>query len=65
MDNRKNLLALAGASVLAVAAQSAHAAIDIAADVTAAKAEISTAGGLIVGVMVAVAVIFWIRRVIK
>ena len=52
------LVALASAGV-------ASAAIDIAADTTAAKTDISTAGALIIGVVVAVAAIGWIRRVIK
>ncbi|UUZ47101.1 major capsid protein [Massilia sp. B-10] len=43
----------------------ASAAIDISADTTAAKTDIGTAGGLIIGVVVAVAAISWIRRVIR
>lgn len=50
---------------LFAAAGAANAAIDITAETTAAKADIATAGGLIVGVVVAIAVIAWIRRVIK
>ena len=46
-------------------ASTAHAAIDISAGVTEAKTDIGTAGGLIIGVVLAVAAIFWIRRVIK
>lgn len=51
-------LALAGANA-------AHAAVDITADTTAAKTDIQTAGALIIGVVVAVAAISWVRRVIK
>lgn len=54
-----------GVSMGLAGLQSAHAAIDITADTTSAKADIATAGGLIVGVIVAVAAISWIRRVIK
>jgi hypothetical protein len=52
------------ASALALAANMAHAAIDISADTTAAKTDISTAGALIIGVVVAVAAVAWVRRVI-
>lgn len=52
----------AGAVALASTAQ---AAIDISAGVTEAKTDIGTAGVLIIGVVLAVASIFWIRRVIK
>jgi hypothetical protein len=58
--------AVAAVGVAAMAASSfASAAIDISADTTAAKTDIATAGGLIVGVVVAVASIAWIRRVIR
>ena len=56
----------AALGVAAMAASSfASAAIDISPDTTAAKADISTAGGLIIGVVVAVAAFSWIRRVIR
>lgn len=54
-------LALVGASL---AASSAKAAIDITADVTAAKADIATNGALVLGVVVAIAAIAWVRRVL-
>lgn len=47
------------------ALNSAHAAIDITAATADAKSDITTAGALIVGVVVAVAAISWVRRVIK
>lgn len=59
--NRKALAALA----LSLVAGASQAAIDISAETTAAKTDIGTAGGLIVGVVVAIAVIGWIRRVIR
>jgi hypothetical protein len=58
-------VAVVGALALAGAQQAFAAGIDISADTTAAKADIATAGGLIIGVVVAVAAISWIRRVIK
>lgn len=63
-----NLKKAAGAAlgVAAMAASSfASAAVDISADTSAAKTDIATAGGLIIGVVVAVAAISWIRRVIR
>lgn len=58
--------ACAALGVAAMAASSfASAAVDISADTTAAKTDIATAGGLIIGVVVAVAAISWIRRVIR
>jgi hypothetical protein len=54
------------AGLVAVAAAGAsQAAIDISADTASAKTDIATAGGLIIGVVVAVAAISWIRRVIR
>jgi hypothetical protein len=53
----------AGALVAATAARADG--VDISAAVTAAKTDIGTAGGLIIGVVVAVAAFAWIRRVIK
>lgn len=59
---RKQYLAAIGAMALATGAQ---AAIDISTEVTAAKADIASNGALVVGVVVAIAVIAWIRRIIK
>lgn len=50
---------------LASAAGVSQAAVDISAEVTAAKTDIATAGALIIGVVVSVAVFSWIRRVIR
>lgn len=61
MKNVKALAALAAVSM----AGAANAAIDISSEVTAAKTDIGTAGGLIIGVVVAIAVFAWLRRVIK
>ena len=44
---------------------SANAAVDISAEVATAKTDIQTNGALIIGVVVAIAVIAWIRRIIK
>ncbi|WP_426161633.1 major capsid protein [Pseudoduganella sp. R-34] len=57
----KYLAALA----LASAAGVSQAAVDISAEVTTAKTDIGTAGALIIGVVVSIAVFSWIRRVIK
>lgn len=57
----------AAAALAAVSASSMAAgltdAIDAAA--TSAKADIGTAGATIIGVVVAIAVVGWVRRVIK
>lgn len=50
---------------LLASASMANAAVDISAETTAAKTDIATAGGLIIGVVVAIAVIGWVRRVIR
>lgn len=42
-----------------------QAAVDISAETAAAKSDIAAAGALIIGVVVAIAVISWIRRVVK
>lgn len=63
--NFQTVVKSAVALATVVAAGMANAAVDITADTTAAKADISEAGALIIGVMVAVAVISWIRRVIR
>lgn len=61
---KRNLKGLLGLGLVAAAGAS-HAAIDIATETAAAKTDIASAGGLIIGVVVAIAVISWIRRVIK
>jgi hypothetical protein len=61
----KNQLKALAALALASAATISQAAVDISADTASAKTDIATAGGLIVGVVVAVAAISWIRRVIR
>lgn len=43
----------------------ASAAVDITAATAEAKTDIGTAGALILGVVVAVAAVSWLRRVIK
>lgn len=65
MNKVRNFARASFAVASMAAAGFASAAIDISADTTAAKTDIATAGGLIVGVVVAVAAIGWIRRVIK
>jgi len=59
-----NTKAVFAALVMAMAA-SANAAVDISTEVAAAKTDIQTNGALIIGVIVAIAVIAWIRRIIK
>jgi Inovirus Coat protein B len=61
---KRNLQALAALAAVAMAG-AANAAVDISAETTAAKTDIASAGGLIIGVVVAIAVIAWIRRVVK
>lgn len=61
----KTKLQYLAALALASAAGVSQAAVDISADTTAAKTDIATAGGLIIGVMVSIAVISWIRRVVR
>jgi hypothetical protein len=53
------------AAALVAGAGAAQAAIDISTETTAAKTDINTAGALIIGVVVAIAVIGWLRRVIR
>lgn len=62
MKRKLQYLAAIGAMALATGAQ---AAIDISTETEAAKADISTNGALVIGVVVAIAVIAWIRRIIK
>ena len=59
----KYLAALALASAVSVA--QAAPAVDISADAAQAKTDIMTTGGIIIGVMVSIAVISWIRRVVR
>lgn len=63
----KNKIALAVLTASSFVASHAMAAgdVDISAAVTGATTDIKTAGGLIIGVVVAVAAFSWIRRVIK
>ena len=61
---KKHLNKLAALALMGAAAAS-HAAVDIAAPVAEAKTDIGAAGGLVIGVVVAVATFAWIRRVIK
>lgn len=56
--------ALVGGVMLA-GASAANAAVDISSSVGEAKADVATAGGLILGVIAAIAAIAWIRRVVK
>jgi hypothetical protein len=63
-DRFASASAIVVGAVITLATSLAHAGVDISADATAAKTDISTAGGVIIGVMVAVAVISWIRRVV-
>lgn len=60
---KRNLQTLA-ALALTFAAGASQAAVDITAETTAAKTDIATAGAAIIGVVVAIAVIKWVRRVI-
>lgn len=62
MKRKLQFLAAVGAMALATGAQ---AAIDISAETEAAKADIATNGALVIGVVVAIAVIAWIRRIVK
>lgn len=64
MFKAKNLKALAAVALMG-AASASQAAVDISAAVTEAKTDIGTAGGLIIGVVVAIAAFTWIRRVVK
>lgn len=61
MKNLKKIAALA----LVTAGGAAQAAMDITAEATSAKTDIATAGGIIIGVVVAIAAVAWVRRVIK
>lgn len=61
----RKFLKAAVAAAVSVAAGSASAAIDIASATSEAKTDVQTTGALIIGVVVAVAAIGWIRRVIR
>lgn len=61
---KTNLQKLAAVALMG-AASASHAAVDISAAVGEAKTDIGTAGGLIIGVVVAIAAFAWIRRVVK
>lgn len=65
MKLNRNLLKSAAAVAALSLTNAASAAVDISADVSAAKADIVSNGALIIGVIVAIAVIAWIRRIIK
>lgn len=62
MKTKLKYLAAIGSMALVSAA---HAAVDISAETDAAKADIEKNGTVIIGVVVAIAVIAWIRRIIK
>jgi hypothetical protein len=55
--------ALVGASLMAAGMGAAQAAVDVT-EITAAKADVSTAGAAILAVVVGIAVIAWIRKVV-
>lgn len=57
----------AAAALAAVSASSMAAGLtdELATAATGAKSDIATAGGIVIGVVVAVAVVGWVRRVIK
>lgn len=62
---RRTSALAAAVAASAVVMAPARAAIDLSADITAAKADITTNGTAVLGVVVAVAVIAWIRRVLR
>lgn len=51
-------------AALAVGSTAASAAIDISSATTSAISDVTAAGALIIGVMVAVAAVAWVRRVV-
>lgn len=65
MNKTKKLMLAAIGAASMIASGVASAAIDISTDTAAAKVDIVTAGGLIIGVCVAVAAVSWVRRVIR
>lgn len=64
----KSLGVVAGFASMAIAS-GAHAAGSLTDAITeaatAAKTDIATAGGIIIGVVVAIAAVAWVRRVVK
>jgi hypothetical protein len=62
---RRVVAGVALASVAVSNAMAAAGSIDISADVAQAKTDVGSNGALIVGVVVAIAAIAWIRRIIK
>jgi hypothetical protein len=62
---RASAVSAAVVAASAVTASQAFAAIDLSTDITAAKTDVTTNGTAVLGVIVAVAVIMWIRRVLK
>lgn len=63
--NLKKIGSAALATAMMGAVSMAHAAIDISSETESAKADIGKAGALIIGVVVAIAVIAWVRRAVK
>lgn len=61
----KKLKSLAVLGLVSAAGFAQAAGVDIATETAAAKTDIQAAGALIIGVVVAVAAIGWIRRVIR
>lgn len=53
------------ATVLAFGMTAAQAAVDLTTEATAAKADVNTNGELIMGILFAVAIFSWLRRVIR
>lgn len=64
-NKAKNAVVAVGSAAMVIGTSLAHAALDagVSTDVAAAKTDVSTAGGLIIGVILAIAVIAWIRKV--
>jgi len=61
----KKLAAAAALSMGAMSAAHAELPATIGTAVTAATTDVTTAGGLILGVVVAIAAVAWVRRVVK
>lgn len=61
---RQVAVTVTGAALAVGSTVASAAGIDISAATTTAIADVGTAGGLIIGVMVAVAAVAWIRRVV-
>lgn len=60
----KSRAAVVGAALSVAGMSAANAAVDITAQTAAATTDVEKAGGLIIGVVVAIAVVAWIRKVI-